>query len=221
MRKTKEEIQREKFAKNWNHTRKAGGPVFSGYADNPTERNGCVNLEIRIRRDARPRAKAMVAEIVLEIQGRKGYRPMKATTPASIRKIEAALVTMYANPTFSGKPAPAEWVQAAQTVLEKALLLFQSLEETKDSTLTVRLDAPDVEKIREAGKRSGLKVATKILLFALAYYLLKTSNEVPAKEDPGDEDPAPEKPARTEKAAKPAQKLAAGSKPKPALSEPL
>ncbi len=40
MSKTKEQIQREKFAKNWNHTRKAGGPVFSGYADNPTERNG-------------------------------------------------------------------------------------------------------------------------------------------------------------------------------------
>jgi len=160
------------FSQNWHHVRKAGGALWTGYASNVRGYTGDVNLDMVVRAGA---DKKMMVFFDLRIYGRSGYQNQITRCPATLPAVVDHLIGLKSSVSFRKKgPTPAEWIETAGLVLDRAIGEFKGMETKPESILTIRASAKTTEKIRLAGVRSGLRVSSKILLFALDYYLLQT-----------------------------------------------
>lgn len=121
-------------------------------------------------------------EVEIELlKNRTSTVQKRATARCRVTEIIKMLEMLHSE-SYYGKTKQTEVSVAYQQILEKALNRFRSLDTINDSTLTLRLKPSQAADIKEAGKRAGLRVSSKILLYCLAYFLKATSQ--PAQADP-------------------------------------
>lgn len=191
MSKKKEVQQRRQFEKNWNQVKKTGGPIY--YEKKVIERGKTPFVDLSISVVKGSKSQKPHVRIVLERTPITGYVAMASTCEANLPAIVQALQKMNHSESIvlaAKNKTPSKVVLVAQILLDNAIEMFNSIKESKDSTLTIRLDREQSEKIKTAGRRIGLRVSTKILIFCLMYYLVMTAEDQDAPaEDPKSEDP--------------------------------
>lgn len=185
-----EEKEMRQFEKNWHVVKRTGGPIY--YNEEKIERGKTQFLILSIVIQKQPGSSTMKAIIELtksNVSGRE-WRQENANVKDIIQGLE------YLQQPYL--TASQQVPKAKNVILQKAINRFHALNVGAESTLTLRLDAERAAKLKEAGRRSGLRVATKTLYFVLDYYLLQTDADqeifndcIPADtvEDPGSEDP--------------------------------
>jgi len=182
-KQTIEQKEMRQFEKNWHIVKKTGGAIY--YNEHVIERGKTPFLMLSIVIQKQPGNSTMKALIELtksNISGRE-WRQENANVKDIIHGLE-----YLQHPYLK---ASQQVPKAKNAILQKAINRFHALNVGAESTLTLRLDPEKAAKLKEAGRRSGLRVATKTLYFVLDYYLLQTDQDEAALT--ADDDPNREK----------------------------
>jgi len=180
----KEEKEQRQFEKNWHHVKKAGGPIY--YNELEIERGKMPFLMLSIIIQKQPDTVTLMEAIIELTKSNVSTKEVRVRN-ANIKDIISGLEDLQLIYLKSTQLVP----RAKKQILQKAINQFHQLRSSDESTLTLRLNSEQAEQIKEAGRRAGLRVSTKILLFTVKYFLLQTAADDmgPAPEDPTNEDP--------------------------------
>lgn len=169
-KQTIEQKKMQQFEKNWHIVKKTGGAIY--YNEHVIERGKTPFLMLSIIIQKQPGTVTKM-EAIIELSKNNISTKETRARNANIKDIIQGLEDLQLPYLKSSQKVP----KAKNAILQKAINLFHALNVGAESTLTLRLDPERAAKLKEAGRRSGLRVATKTLYFALDYYLLQTDAE--------------------------------------------